>query len=469
MKQTFKIDAGPSTFLIDSLLNTKVSYPEALGELVDNSYDQAAKTVRIALDGESVSVIDDGNGCDDLPAMLKLGQHARTKTTKLGRYGVGLKNVATGLGELLEICTRKGGVERCARIHWPTLRDSGSWTSVTGTEEESAKPNGTEITISQLHTNRFQLERIIKSLGFTFAPALWSGRRIVIDRDNETLPVEAWKLPEMQSYVEGGESKDGIGFTVRAGLVERNSEGPFILSFQHRIIGATTEPCGALSASERFMAFVELQGKWPMLRHKDGIKESLEAEWLYESLHQICFPLLRKVHQEGETVLLDELAAYLELNLGPIIGRPRRPNPGTKSGTIEPAGSDRSVSEAETVNTEIVHIVEERESTNRKKGFNIRYQDMDSNDVGRVDVNKKRVEIALNQNHTCVAECRRVNNKVLLKSICMALLASHQSLADESQMAFNFENENSAERFMSSFSLMMKVLAERDLLKSEAA
>jgi len=104
MKQEITLDITPNVHLIAAQARTDISYAEGLAEFVDNAFDAGAVNVSIDC-GEALTVKDDGSGCPDLQVMLTLGGHRRTQTTRLGMYGVGAKNAAQGLGQLLSIST----------------------------------------------------------------------------------------------------------------------------------------------------------------------------------------------------------------------------------------------------------------------------------------------------------------------------------------------------------------------------
>ena len=462
MKKTFSIDGSPETHILDSFMNSKVTYPEALSELIDNSFDQSANNVEIVLNGQSVIVSDDGNGCSNLQSMLRMGSHTRTATTKLGRYGVGLKNVSLALGELLEIKTRQSGTQLKASVDWPKLRDSGNWSEIKGEEQETDLKNGTDITISQLHSSIFKFQFIISAIAFNFAPALWSGKVIHVKTDKTETKVTPWEIPEMSSLIEMEDTHPtGVGYRVRAGIVDQNLKEPFILSYEHRIIAGTSEPCGALSSSDRFMGFVELFGKWPFLKHKDGLRDCAETEWLYESLFSVCEPILRNLHKQGDEVELSEIASELQTQFGHLFRNPKRPGTSNQKGSTSPRNTDRKVKEAEVVGTEEGDV--SGKANKLKRGFNLRYANLEKGHIGKVNVNKKRVEITLNKKHKLIEHYRsKQNRKLELKHISVTLLCHQQSIVkDPKQMLLKLEGESSDSKFIELYSSLSGDLCER--------
>ena len=107
----------PHPHMLLSKRNANLTYQLVLGELIDNSLDAGANRVQVTIDLQKKQIIveDDGNGCDNLTAMVQLGSHYVQNTTSLGRYGVGLKDAWIWCGNVIEIdsvqdgCRRKAG------------------------------------------------------------------------------------------------------------------------------------------------------------------------------------------------------------------------------------------------------------------------------------------------------------------------------------------------------------------------
>lgn len=428
MKQT-QITFTPDTHFIDSIRNTRISYAEALSELIDNGFDAGATEIAIRFGPDSIHVSDNGRGCEDLSAMLALGRHKKSESTRLGRYGVGLKNAAIGMGDLLEIKSRRNGIQRKVVIGWDTLTN---WSAVV--EEIESKQVGTEISISQITKGRVNHNQLKAQLGFTFRPALVSGKSITIDIGG-VQAVEPELMPELENVIqEEVEWGDGLSFKVMAGIIKPgqplNMRKSFIVQYEHRVLFDTDEPCCELSASQRFIAVVELRGKWPLFKHKDGLSDKTER--LYSELYDICEPLLKAVHDEGECIELSELAAELEQGLCGVLGRERRSN-GSRVGPVEEKETGRKRKTAE-----VVHINQgdsKQRNSGRSGGVVFNFGQLGSK-IGQVSSTKKRIQITLNQDHPAVVQWRRDRDRQLLKHLAIALLASHQSRqhADSPQM-----------------------------------
>ena len=117
-----KMDLGGGIF--NFFANTSLSWPKCFKELIDNSLDQNGSEIVIRIDSRrknlSVSVEDNGGGCDDLRRMVSPGVHHRTDTTVAGQYGIGFTAAACWITQVgtATINTVKAGVRRQATINY---------------------------------------------------------------------------------------------------------------------------------------------------------------------------------------------------------------------------------------------------------------------------------------------------------------------------------------------------------------
>jgi hypothetical protein len=461
----FALDMTPDSHLIESVVNTKITAPEAISELVDNSFDADATEIYVRISGDSISVSDNGRGCSDLESMLALGRHRRQQSTKLGRYGVGLKNAAIGMGKTLFVSTTHRNVRREAELSWEDIAENG-WKSASGEEHEALnESSGTRIEIGKLHRKALPLP-LRKELSFSFAPAIWDGKKIMVN--DEVL--EAWTPPIISNRLEVDEQHDSlpISFHVIAGLTEMNAKEPFILAYEHRIIVGTTMPCKEFNTSSQFIALVTLSGEWALLKHKDGLMNGIEAEWLYDRLNIVCDELLRRVHKMSESVELVQMSAELEDAINVAIGKAKRPNRPGENIVSLPQGTARRVREAANVGES--GDVNERGARTNRRGFGIVYCALPNGILGRVDVNGKRVCVQLNELHPFIKQCRAEKNLVALKACAAFLLCNHQSTTtDKSQMVLRFEQETESGKFIEIASSVFSSMSQKPTQDEAAA
>lgn len=468
MSKQFQLDLTPDSHLISSVVNTKIRTAEAFSELVDNSFDAGASKIHITTGANQITVEDNGRGCPDLNSMLTFGRHRRQSTTRLGRYGVGLKNATCGMGDGLMISSVFKHVRKSVELCWSDIESNG-WKSVSGDEEDApGEPSGTIVEVTALRRGIHD-KCVMDNLRFNFAPALWSGKEIELN-DRK---IVAWELPLLSDEVTAEEQHDTlpISFSLRAGMTEMNGREPFIIAYEHRIIGGTSEPCGSYNTSSRFIALVQLAGDWTLAKHKDGLSDRAETEWLYERLHAVCEGLLKKVHQLGESVELNEIAAELGDAISAAIGKAKRPNkPGGKNVGEPPEPKPRPVNYAVVVDPEDDGEVEQRKAPVRRRGFGIIYCSLPDGAIGRVQVNGRHVCVELNDLHPFVIESRRAKNLVCLKTIAVFLLCGHQMQAtDKSQMVLPLDDQGHPNPLIAMASTVFKAIATSEETKQAAA
>lgn len=136
------------------------SYASIL-DLIDNSLDAQAKTIRIQVTEQKTDIVitveDDGNGMDKeiLSEALRLGSDTDREAGDLGKFGMGLVTASIGLSKSVEVFTREEGgpllyggfdldviAEQNQFVKWV---DEGG----TGAEKVFSSPKGTLIRLSK--------------------------------------------------------------------------------------------------------------------------------------------------------------------------------------------------------------------------------------------------------------------------------------------------------------------------------
>jgi hypothetical protein len=418
-----KIKATPDKHILESIRNSGIRLTVALAELVDNSLDAGATSVEIASDGESLVVRDNGNGCSDVAKMLQLGGHKATKTTQLGCYGVGLKDATIPIGDRLTIETFNGGTRRMADINWDELAANDWETDIDATEGDSR--TGTTITVLQLRRD-LKFAPVIEQFSLTFAPAIWSGAAIRVDGED----VRAWKMPLTAPEVDRTVDHPSLpaSFRVRAGRCEHPHEHqPFVIAYRHRVICGADEPCGEYTPTSRFLAFVELRGRWRLHKNKDGVvKDTPQTRWLHQQLQTICSDLLERESVATDSVETAEIEAEIAESLGCVVGKPRRPGKDKPKDRMDPdSATARTVKEAGIVDPDNEGEVRQRNPGGRR-GFSLCFDQIPDGMLGRVDVNGRRISVKLNSDHPFIVANRKNRAAIVL---CSHFLISVQQAA----------------------------------------
>jgi len=326
------------------------SWVSILGELIDNAFDVNSNRIDIAIDGRTMSVTDNGNGCDDLEKMLTLGRHSRTATTRLGRYGVGFKDAAWWVGGPTWISTVSDRQVRHSILNWDAMT---TW-SAPRPLVSSAQPGeiGTTIKFTEMSRDRRfpdgqRLADMLAEIAFIYTPAIKQGRQIWFRKrgDREAKLLKRFELPSMTDVIDTTIKVDGRTARVHVGVVPDgvDNQRPGI-SYTHEwrvIIPACAFGCNGHDSS-RIAGWVSLDEGWQLSRNKDDISAHKEE------LGDAVFEAIKVIVTKAASHSIDIKSALLEKNLtdafrGAIAdgigeGRKRGPNI-NKSGTIKPKGT----------------------------------------------------------------------------------------------------------------------------------
>jgi hypothetical protein len=127
-----KVGAINEENFINGLNNKGYTSQHCLGELVANSIDSNAKNVKFNIYENSILLIDDGFGMDEvaLTNMFEIHRENHKNETKMGRSGLGGKAATKILSEdtCVKVFTRMNNCKYlCAVIPWNTIVESGTY------------------------------------------------------------------------------------------------------------------------------------------------------------------------------------------------------------------------------------------------------------------------------------------------------------------------------------------------------
>lgn len=192
----------PSPRLMATIGATNQSTPEAIGELVANSFDARFDNERldiyIDMRGNSISVIDDGQGMTE--AILEkaiciaedMSKHLTRNKGAKGHFGMGLKTSCATLGRYYEIYTRPVNEDREYHVAFDiseyAKRASGedAWDVLIDYSRPlvngplGTRAHGTAVVISRLREEGTSVSAVLNYLGEAFKGHLKTGDSITI-------------------------------------------------------------------------------------------------------------------------------------------------------------------------------------------------------------------------------------------------------------------------------------------------
>lgn len=419
--ETVNIGNIPPAILL-SMKGRSQKWHIVLGELCDNSFDAGASRVEIAFGPQkTVQVIDDGCGCNNIEKMLTIGLHYKHPSTRLGRYGVGLKEAACWLwGEMILSTVYKNSLYKMA-VDWNALSKQNNWNILAPKTFDSNGHIGTHLTFRNIIRGFPDYKYLQDELGWMFAPALWEGKQIVMKFSKKTAKTCAgWTLPPLTDIVQGEFNIKGKRVQLKAGIVApdiENSRPGFNITHGHRIIMNSGWGAKGMNVL-RICGIIELGPGWALGTNKNDIVDT-DGEELEDAVYSLCKNILAKAGEQAEVIKNSELETKISQSLQSILlqrKKARRNSPKNNTGTVDPTDSGKK----------------HRRSRKSQDGESIldrcnvgalRMQWLPFNDdrIGEVDLPGNVIYI--NSNHARMKYHRDANNTDALVDNCMTLLA----------------------------------------------
>lgn len=450
MSDDFEIDLTPETHMLIGLHSTSLGWKKCLGELIDNAFDAKCTAVRIAFGNKSLVVEDDGVGCSDVDAFFTQGKHR--SRNGLGRFGVGLKDAAAWLWGTTEVTSfaKDGGV-KCS-VNWRKLTDSREWKAV-AQRVPAAAETGTRITFSGI-ARKTPSESLFDELGYTFFPAIESGRQILIRRGNKRpVPVPAFQFPPLDNIVEHSSDINGKEFRVHAGIVQDGHDNPhpgFTIAYKHRVITTTADGCGSYGTA-RFVGVVHLGEQWKLSRNKDELVE--DASLLAETLHLICKDVLIGAADKSRIVTLAGIEQAIASNLHDALlaHKKAKRGSGEKQGTVTPKSTPRTHKQAEKTQPGQKRLMS-------KIGSRIAVEFVPGlKEIGRASFNEDGTLISLSLHNPYVEWAKDHSDTNALTALAATILAIEAAnVTDEKQrhrLLPEIDDEDIRDRFLSGLNL----------------
>lgn len=442
-------DLSPRAELIYALKNQTICWWRALAELIDNSLDAGATRVEIVAKNRRLIVKDNGHGIANLLSAVTLGHHDRQETTKLGRFGIGLKDAWLFCADRMEIRTVHKGRLGVLTVDTDSLIRN-NWQSDDPTYSETTEPSGTTITLPLREGRNLPNPDVFEDLAFVFSPAITNGFKLVKDTGKPVV-LTAHVMPVLLDAVEAAFEVDGKSVAIHIGILPENaklSRGPFWMQFEHRIIDRNSLGCGQYSA-QRVAGRIVLGKEWDLAKNKDCIV--LHKEALADAIFSHIEPVLKKASELSESMEAAALRTALESQLNTVIQtlvvenqRPSRAK-GSKQGTIVAKGTGRKVYRASKTSGKLGTATCVITKVGRRSGFAVDWCETDHRRIGWFDQSGLRV--SLNTRHSFIAECKDSQNQQALLSCAAALIADNACRSDLSGHGlfhFSFHDFSSA-------------------------
>ena len=107
----------------------RIDYVLLAGEGIDNALDAGATDISLDITDKEVRFRDNGAGISraNLSSIFTLGLHGPMLTSRLGRFGIGIKVQALRTGNVFEVSTVSADGRMQARISWPDILQSHNW------------------------------------------------------------------------------------------------------------------------------------------------------------------------------------------------------------------------------------------------------------------------------------------------------------------------------------------------------
>lgn len=428
-----EIDLGqiPPSILV-SMKSNPCSWSTVIGELVDNSLDAGATRVDIEFSGKSMTVTDDGQGCDNIEKMLTIGAHYRQSSTKLGRYGVGLKDAACWLwGRLVIRTTRNGHLHR-ADVDWETLSKSKSWKIVTPAPTQ-LNGHGTQLMFKDFIRKAPDFESLADQLGYMFAPAIKDARQIRIFRSGkQPICVKAWETPDLTQIVNERFEIAGKRVHLYAGIVAAghpNEKSGFNVCHAHRMITNTSFGSNGYSTA-RICGVLTLDSGWDLSRNKTELVDK-DSDELAAAIYYYCEDILRQsavqARELRNTALESSVTEKLRLMLGEGL-KEKRNSPENASGSVKPKKSGRD--RKPTGKTQPGNRVASRLAGRVRMEWRPRSDGL----MGSVDI--PGAVIYLNSEHSRLAYHLKNENDEALADACMTLITFEEMEREERSKLF---------------------------------
>ena len=412
-------------YLYSIRAQSSYTWQKMVCELIDNSFDAKADSVKISFPGGKVfSIEDNGVGCHDLSLMLNLGNRFELESNDIGKYGVGCKLALIWLWGRTEVKTRHKELSRSVEVNWenvangkddfpPAIYSSGKLTP------------GTLIKCFSERAYPKNLNSLRENIASTYTPAIDNGCKIFWFVNGPSYRLIGRKWPQCESEDYQTVIAAGREVSVRMGIVKEGVFNPYQKGFSfertHRVIMESALGSGEYSVS-RIAARISLGKEWDLSTNKDELLEFRDE--LEEAIYSQFEGMIREASEQAvsfeDQEFNRELASIIQESTK-AGQREERPNPGESKGTVEPKETGRKRENATSASDKNGSVIGEYGINKRRSGFSVETYFDDSLTFGYYD--RPANKVRLNLSNEWIAKKHREKNMDAIIPVVYGLLA----------------------------------------------
>lgn len=434
----------PGTAIIDAIRAERSMFHSWAGEAIDNSLDANATTVNLIMNGDVLMVEDDGRGItkDRDDASVQIAQHGEMESTKLGRFGIGIKYKAIQHGNVMEIhsVSKDGKLRRS--INWQKMRDSNAWLYQVPSRVpvSSGEVTWTRIAIRDLRKKPTNSDviRTVEEIQRTYYPALEQGKSIILNGETISPIVRPplTKMIDTQLEFPGGRRA-----RVRAGMLSDPSTAKLKqvdLCMAFRIIKKECAfGCNGYSGIRAMYALVELNDKWKLTKFKDDIADDPYEEKLEAAVEEVLRPILELCESSSMVLKTKKLETLINELIPPEL-RASRPE---KKVSLGRKGEKRGDKTPKSVIDSIEAKSGPVKNKRRPPGILIEFaKALDkTHGYGRALIGRSEIRIQLSDDNphiNLIKQNRDVNSAAIGIYAIATLLLKGEQLQDQQELAF---------------------------------
>lgn len=398
------------------LRNQRFHLQNALLELIDNSIDANASTVKIYEIEKDLIIEDDGEGFDDIFKAFDIG--GSEKVGKIGRYGVGLNDASVKYSSKTVIQSKN----KAASCAW----DDAIETGIADIIEEDATTDKTRV---EWIGFKYKGQILTNDIRKCYALKLAKGLTISVNGVN----LQPSPLPKFTDNFSVSFSFDDKKVTLTGGIFapndpNRNAWYGYNIYYQGRLLGAgniVKRGVGDISCSN-FSFIIELEDdkeNWVLATNKDEVQG--ENELLDYIFHQYTRDILKEAEEKAIDVELRDVIESVQGAINGNITRSKRVNTDTRDDVMRPGKQKRNTFSANCdgqYNGSNKGVL-----INESTGLQFNFVELGDETLGEVMLANKML-ISMNKSHPFVQEHAR--NIPVMKAFAILLYSAQKSGAD---------------------------------------